>query len=178
MIEKTYEEIKYDLIIKRLQERGVEVVDIAKITLDLQKPYLKDMTLEICMDHVNRVLIKREVQNAVLTGIELDVLAEKGLLSEPLSTILMEDYGLYGVDEILALSIVNVYGSIGLTNFGYVDKLKLGIIKELDTKQEGVVRCNTFLDDLVGGVAAAAAGSIAHKYADTTKVLEAYKKSI
>ena len=59
MIEKTYEEIKYDLIIKRLQERGVEVVDIAKITLDLQKPYLKDMTLEICMDHVNRVLIKR-----------------------------------------------------------------------------------------------------------------------
>ncbi|WIF88773.1 phosphatidylglycerophosphatase A family protein [Acholeplasma laidlawii] len=178
MTEKTYEEIKYDLIIKRLQERGVEVVDIAKITLDLQKPYLKDMTLEICMDHVNRVLIKREVQNAVLTGIELDVLAEKGLLSEPLSTILMEDYGLYGVDEILALSIVNVYGSIGLTNFGYVDKLKLGIIKELDTKQEGVVRCNTFLDDLVGGVAAAAAGSIAHKYADTTKVLEAYKKSI
>lgn len=178
MIEKTYEEIKYDLIIKRLQERGVEVVDIAKITLDLQKPYLKDMTLEICMDHVNRVLIKREVQNAVLTGIELDVLAEKGLLSEPLSTILMEDYGLYGVDEILALSIVNVYGSIGLTNFGYVDKLKLGIIKELDTKQEGVVRCNTFLDDLVGGVAAAAAGSIAHKYANTTKVLEAYKKAI
>lgn len=178
MTEKTYEEIKYDLIIKRLQERGVEVVDIAKITLDLQKPYLKDMTLEICMDHVKRVLIKREVQNAVLTGIELDVLAEKGLLSEPLSTILMEDYGLYGVDEILALSIVNVYGSIGLTNFGYVDKLKLGIIKELDTKQEGVVRCNTFLDDLVGGVAAAAAGSIAHKYADTTKVLEAYKKAI
>jgi len=178
MIEKTYEEIKYDLIIKRLKERGVEVVDIAKITLDLQKPYLKDMTLEICIEHVNRVLIKREVQNAVLTGIELDVLAEKGLLSEPLSTILMEDYGLYGVDEILALSIVNVYGSIGLTNFGYVDKLKLGIIKELDTKQEGVVRCNTFLDDLVGGVAAAAAGSIAHKYANTTKVLEAYKKAI
>lgn len=178
MIEKTYEDIKYDLIIKRLKERGVEVADIAKITLDLQKPYLKDMTLEICIDHVNRVLIKREVQNAVLTGIELDVLAEKGLLSEPLSTILMEDYGLYGVDEILALSIVNVYGSIGLTNFGYVDKLKLGIIKELDTKQEGVVRCNTFLDDLVGGVAAAAAGSIAHKYADTTKVLEAYKKAI
>lgn len=178
MIEKTYEEIKYDLIIRRLKERGVEVADIAKITLDLQKPYLKDMTLEICIDHVNRVLIKREVQNAVLTGIELDVLAEKGLLSEPLSTILMEDYGLYGVDEILALSIVNVYGSIGLTNFGYVDKLKLGIIKELDTKQEGVVRCNTFLDDLVGGVAAAAAGSIAHKYADTTKVLEAYKKAI
>lgn len=48
--------------------------------------------------------------------------------------IFMEDYGLYGVDEILVLFIVNVYGFIGLINFGYVDKLKLGIIKELDMK--------------------------------------------
>lgn len=178
MTEKSYEEIKYDLIIKRLQSRGVEVVDIAKITWELQKPYIKDITLEVCMEHVNRVLVKREVQNAVFTGIELDVLAEQGKLSEPLSTLLMEDYGLYGIDEILALSIVNVYGSIGLTNFGYVDKLKLGIIGELDRKQEGVVRCNTFLDDLVGAVAAAAAGSIAHRFADTSKVLEAYKKAV
>ncbi|HHX76493.1 MAG TPA: phosphatidylglycerophosphatase A [Acholeplasmataceae bacterium] len=177
MSEKSYEDIKYDLIISRLKSRGVEVEDIAKITLELQQQYLKDITLETCVEHVKRVLIKREVQNAVFTGIELDVLAEKGKLSEPLSTLLMEDYGLYGIDEILALSIVNVYGSIGLTNFGYVDKLKLGIIKDLDTKEDGVVRCNTFLDDLVGGIAAAAAGSIAHRFADTSKVLAAYKAS-
>jgi len=177
MSEKSYEDIKYDLIISRLKSRGVEVEDIAKITLELQQQYLKDITLETCVEHVKRVLIKREVQNAVFTGIELDVLAEEGKLSEPLSTLLMEDYGLYGIDEILALSIVNVYGSIGLTNFGYVDKLKLGIIKDLDTKEDGVVRCNTFLDDLVGGIAAAAAGSIAHRFADTSKVLAAYKAS-
>ena len=35
----------------------------------------------------------------------------------------------YGIDEILALSIVNIHGSIALTNFGYADKLKPGIIK-------------------------------------------------
>lgn len=35
MIEKIYEEIKYDFIIKCLKECGVEVVDIVKIILDL-----------------------------------------------------------------------------------------------------------------------------------------------
>lgn len=171
-----FEEMKYDLIVKRLKDRGVELMDIALITLELQKPYVPGITIEICMDHVKRVLVKREIQNAVLTGIELDVLAEQKKLSEPLSTLLLTDFGLYGIDEILALSIVNVYGSIGLTNFGYVDKVKLGIIKKLDTKVEGEMRCNTFLDDLVGAIAAAAASSVAHKYVDLSKVIDAYRE--
>ena len=89
---------------------------------------------------------------------------KKGLLSEPLLSMLLNDYGLYGIDEIMALSIVNVYGSIGFTNFGYVDKLKPGIIGKLDRagKEKGV--CNTFLDDIVGAIAAAAASSIAHRF--------------
>ena len=41
-----------------------------------------------------------------------------------LNDILSEDEPLYGVDEILALSIVSVYGSIGFTNYGYIDKVK------------------------------------------------------
>ncbi len=64
------------------------------------------------------------------------------------------------IDEILAFSIVNLYGSIGFTNYGYLDKVKPGIIKKLDSEEGG--RCNTFLDDLVGAVAAAAAGKLAH----------------
>ena len=40
----------------------------------------------------------------------------KGLIDEPLASILRNDDNLYGIDEILSLSIVNVYGSIGLTN--------------------------------------------------------------
>ena len=44
------------------------------------------------------------------------------------------DEALFGIDEILALSIVNLYGSIGFTNYGYVDKVKPGIIKNLDSK--------------------------------------------
>ena len=154
----------YDIVVKRLLERGVELSEIAQITYDLQKKYIPDLSLEFCLDHVVKVVNKREVQYAVITGLELDVLAEKGLLSEPLASMLLNDYGLYGIDEIMALSIVNVYGSIGFTNFGYVDKLKPGIIGKLDQEGKQPGKCNTFLDDIVGGIAAAAASSIAHRF--------------
>jgi phosphatidylglycerophosphatase A len=52
-----------------------------------------------------------------------------------------------------------------LTNFGYVDKSKLGIIKKLDGLGKAPDVCHTFLDDIVGAIAAAAASSIAHRYA-------------
>jgi phosphatidylglycerophosphatase A len=157
---------KYEIVVERLESRGVVLEDIAQITLDLQIKYIPHLSFEFCLEHVKKVVKKREVQNAILTGLELDILAEKGLLSEPLSSMLLNDYGLYGIDEILAFAIVNVYGSIGFTNFGYVDKLKPGIIDKLDKagKQPGV--CNTFLDDIVGAIAAAAASSIAHRFAD------------
>lgn len=156
---------KYEIVVKKLEERGVLLEDMAQITLDLQKKYLPGLTFELCLEHVKRVVMKREVQNAVLTGLELDILAEKGLLSEPLSSMLMNDYGLYGIDEVLALAIVNVYGSIGFTNFGYVDKTKPGIIGKLDELGKEENKCNTFLDDIVGAIAAAAASSIAHRFA-------------
>lgn len=143
-----------------LEQRGVKIVEIANIVLDLQKKYVEDLTHEECVENVRAVLRKREVQNAVITGIEIDIAAENGHFSDLLSDLLMRDEGLYGIDEILVLSIVNIYGSIGLTNFGYVDKLKPGIIGKLnDSKDEN---CNTFIDDIVGALAAAAASRIAH----------------
>lgn len=156
---------KYKIVKQRLSDRGVELEDIAKITLELQRPYIPNIDLEICLEHVDRVVMKREVQHAALVGIELDELAERDILSEPLKEILMSDYGLFGIDEILALAIVNIYGTIGLTNFGYVDKLKPGIIGELDSDGKAEGRCNTFLDDIVGAIAAAASSSIAHRFA-------------
>ena len=147
-----------------LKERGVELKDIAELVLFLQNQYIKDLTLEECLESVKAVLKKREVQNTIITGIELDMLAEQGKLSQPLNDILMEDEGLYGVDEILALSIVNVFGSIGFTNYGYIDKLKPGIIAKLDSKNGP--SCHTFLDDIVGAIAASAASRIAHSNPD------------
>ena len=100
------------------------------------------------------------MQNAVLTGICLDRLAERDLLDEPVLAFLKDDEPLYGIDEIMALSIVNIYGSIGFTNFGYLDKVKPGIIGEINQNLHAPV--NTFLDDLVSAIAAAAASRIAH----------------
>ena len=155
---------KRNVVVERMAERGVDLESIAQITLDLQSPYIEGLDFASCLDHVERVVRKREVQHAILTGLELDILAENDQLSEPLASIIKNDYGLYGIDEILALAIVNVYGSIGFTNFGYVDKKKMGIIKTLDEEGKSQVKCHTFLDDIVGAIAAAAASSIAHRY--------------
>lgn len=148
-----------DIIVNLLKERGVTIEDMADLVLELQKKYY-DLTREEAIESLNSVLDKREVQNAVLTGITLDKLAEKNLLEEPLLSILKRDEPLYGIDEILALSITNIYGSIGLTNFGYLDKVKLGIIGILNEHKDE--RCNTFIDDLVAAIVAAACSRIAH----------------
>lgn len=153
-----------NIAIKAMEERNVTVLDIAKLVYFLQKDYHPDLQIQECVEHVEGVLRKREVQNAVITGIQLDVLAENDKLEEPLQTIVKTDEGLYGVDEILAFSIVNVYGSIGFTNYGYIDKVKPGILKYLNDKNSGKV--NTFLDDIVGAIAAAAASRLAHRRAN------------
>ncbi|WP_256756709.1 phosphatidylglycerophosphatase A [Cohnella sp. WQ 127256] len=144
-----------------LTKRGVTKEQIGQLVMLLQKDYFPELTLAECVVNVDAVLSKREVQNAVLTGIQLDMLAEEGKLLPPLQNMIANDEGLYGCDEILALSIVNVYGSIGFTNFGYVDKLKPGILRKLNDKNSGEI--HTFLDDIVGAIAASAASRIAHR---------------
>jgi phosphatidylglycerophosphatase A len=149
---------------KWLAERGVTIQDIADLVMYLQKNYHENLQMADCIENVEKVLSKREVQNAILTGIQLDMLAEKKMLEQPLQKIIEVDEGLYGVDEILAFSIVNVYGSIGFTNYGYIDKQKPGILKFLNDKSTGMV--HTFLDDIVGAIAAAASSRLAHRAAN------------
>lgn len=150
-------------VVDLLAERGARVEEIAELVHQIQSPYYNDLAMEQCLDAVNTVLGKREVQHAVLTGLVLDMLTEQGKVPEPLGSIIEKDDFLFGVDEILAVAITNVYGTIGLTNFGYLDKLKPGLIGRLDSAND---RVNTFLDDLVSGIAAAAAARIAHQHGD------------
>ena len=147
-----------------IEERGVTVDDIADLVYYLQSEYHSDLNIDVCKFNVEKVLKKREVQNAIITGIELDKLAEQNKLDEPLQQTIANDEGLYGIDEIIAFSIVNVYGSIGFTNYGYIDKQKPGILKKLNDKSSGQV--HTFLDDIVGAIAAAASSRLAHSLRD------------
>ncbi|RTE09251.1 phosphatidylglycerophosphatase A [Paenibacillus whitsoniae] len=147
-------------MVQLLKKRGVSVDQVAEIVYKLQKPYNAQLAMEDCVDSVLAVLSKREVQYTLYTGIALDEMAEKKLLPEPLQAILEADEPLYGVDETLALGIVHVYGMIGLTSFGFLDKEKIGIIRELNDNRSAV---HVFLDDLVCGLAAAASARIAHQ---------------
>ena len=147
-----------------LEKRGATIEEIAELVYDIQREYVPVLTMEDCLESVEKVLEKREVQNAIFTGLSLDELAEKDMIEEPLATMLKNDDSLYGIDEVLALSVVNIYGSIGLTNFGYLDKIKKGVVGVANSHKGD--RVNTFLDDILASVAAAAAARLAHRARD------------
>lgn len=152
-----------------LKDRGVKIEDISEIVYEMQAPYAQGLTMAECVDSVNAVLEKREIQHALLVGIELDVLAEKKKLSEPLQSIVESDEGLFGIDETIALGAVYGYGSIAVTTFGHLDKHKMGIIERLDTKRGNGI--HTFLDDLVASIAANASSRLAHRLRDREEML-------
>jgi len=146
-----------------LLERGVTLDDIAEAARFLQAGYHVDLRKEELMESIHSVLDKREVQFALMTAVELDKQAERGTyIDKDLLDIVSRDEGLYGVDEVLAYGICNLYGSIALTNFGYIDKKKFGIIDKLNSDGKTPSHCHTFLDDIVGAIAASAASRFAH----------------
>lgn len=150
-----------ELAIKKLEERGITIDDIAIIVKDTQGVY-QDLDIEKCREMVLYIISKRETIYTILTGIAIDEAAEKNMFDEEINKLINDDNGLYGLDEILALSIVNMNGSIALTNFGYLDKLKPGIIGVIDKEGKIGEKCHTFLDDIVCAIAASAASRIAH----------------
>lgn len=164
MMKQVHSRDVWNAAIESLHNRGVKISDVADIVHTMQAPYQKNLAMNVCIESVESVLEKREVQHALLVAIELDVLAEKNLLSEPLQSIIESDEGLFGCDETLALGSVFGYGSIAVTTFGYLDKEKVGIIKQLDKKTGTQV--HTFLDDMVCSIAASASSRLAHRLRD------------
>ncbi|AMS10955.1 phosphatidylglycerophosphatase A [Erysipelothrix rhusiopathiae] len=153
--------IMYDKCVALLKSRGVEISDIIECVVFLQKDYVEDIDSIDIKPIVNSVLNKREVQHALITGINIDISVENNNFGgNYIEDIIHRDEGLYGIDEVLAYGICNLYGSIALTNYGYIDKVKPGIIGTLNEHNNGT--CNTFLDDIVGAIAASAASKLAH----------------
>ena len=151
-----------EICIQLLKERGVEIQDIVECVVFLQEGFHVKVNREEILENIMGILGKREVQHTVMTGIGIDKAVEDNCFrNKEIHDIIKTDAGLYGLDEVLAYSICNLYGSIALTNFGYIDRVKPGIIGELNEVKEGV--CNTYLDDVVGAIAAAAASKHAHK---------------
>ncbi len=149
------------LCVQALKSRGVEIEDIALIAYMQQSRYTPNIDMEVCRESVLKVISLRDIFHHVLLAVELDKMAEKKLFEGPIQDIIEADLGLFGVDEVLGLDVARLYGVIGVTNFGDIDVNKHGIVSKLnqDGKKEGIV--HTFLDDIVGAIAAAASTRVA-----------------
>lgn len=145
-----------------LLERGVEITDIAQIAYNQQSKYNPKTTLKTCIESVEKILSYRDIFHIVQLSVELDRLCEEGKLRSPIQDIIRADLGMFGIDEIFGLEIAKMYGTIGETNFGDIDVNKPGIVKELNERgKPGSSECHTFLDDVVGALAAAASTRVA-----------------
>ena len=55
-----------------------EIQDIADIVYEMQLPYNAELDMAYCVESVESVLEKRELQHAILVGIELDEIGGTG----------------------------------------------------------------------------------------------------
>ncbi|MDY0064600.1 MAG: phosphatidylglycerophosphatase A [Bacilli bacterium] len=144
----------------RLLERGVTLRDIAEIAFKQQSRYNDNISMTMCMESVEKILSFRDIFHIVQLGIEIDRLTEQKAFRSPIQDIMQADLGMFGIDEIFGLDVASNYGTIGQTNFGDIDVNKPGIVKKLnDDGKKG--QCHTFLDDIVGAIAAAASTRVA-----------------
>ncbi|MDR2867450.1 MAG: phosphatidylglycerophosphatase A [Acholeplasmatales bacterium] len=153
-----------DLNIKALKSRGVEIADIAAIAYKQQSKYTPTISYDRCVESVLRLLTYRDIFHYIQLGIEIDRLAEVKAFREPIQSIIEQDLGLFGCDETIGLDIARNYGTIGQTNFGDIDVNKVGIVRDLNEQGKTPGHVHTFLDDIVGALAAAASTRVAQMH--------------
>ena len=147
---------------EKLLERGVTIEEIAKIAYQQQYRYNKDIKMEDCVESVEKILSLRDIFHLLQLGAEIDRLTEERAFRGPIQAIMEYDLGVFGVDEIFGLDIARLYGDIGQTNFGDIDVNKPGVVAKLNEEGKmGSKHCHTFLDDIVGAIAAAASTRVA-----------------
>ena len=151
-----------EMNIQTLKERTVTVKEIAEVAYRQQKKWTDEISRQECIESVEKILSIRDVFHLVQLGAEIDRLTDEGLFQGPILDILKQDLGMFGIDELFGLELAGMYGTIGKTNFGDIDVNKPLIVDRLneDGKHEGGM-CHTFLDDVVGALAAAASTRVA-----------------
>lgn len=156
----------YDYVVTGLKDHNVTFQKMINIIYDLSVEFVPSLTKAECLAALNKVLSRRDVLSNAMVMLNLDKLANQNQLDEPLNSIIGNDAGIFTVDEELAINIAHIYGDIGVTNFGYLDRKKKGIIKELDTNN----KVSTFIDDLVSAIIAASCSYISHHNSGTKEL--------
>ena len=156
--------LAYGYVWNYLNSKGVTEESIGKLAMGLQKKFLPEVPLEKYISATLEISKKWDILNCCMVGIALDKAASNKQLDEPLQTIMDEDLGVFAVDEVLAYyGFATLYGGIGITSAGWLDKEKTGIIAKLDQENNYV---NVFLDDLIVGLVACVSAKIAHDYTE------------
>lgn len=161
-----------EMNVKTLKSRTVTVEEIAEIAFRQQSKWTDDVSMADCIDSVEKILSLRDVFHIVQLGAEIDRLTDIGAFEGPINDILAQDLGMFGIDELFGLELAGMYGTIGKTNFGDIDVNKPLVVDRLngEGKHDGGM-CHTFLDDIVGALAAAASTRVAQM----TNEIEAQK---
>jgi phosphatidylglycerophosphatase A len=151
-----------EMNVKTLKERTVSVEEIAEIAYRQQLKWSDNIALADCVESVEKILSLRDTFHLLQLGAEIDRLTDENAIKGPLLDILKEDLGMFGIDELFGLELAGLYGTIGKTNFGDIDVNKPLVVDRLngEGKHEGGM-CHTFLDDIVGAIAAAASTRVA-----------------
>lgn len=151
---------KTEYINKRFIDLGITELAMAEIVVSEQEKYNPDLTIDMALHAVKRVLAKREVQHALVTALSIDELADKRMLPEPLQSIIDDDNPQYGVDESIALMTSMLYGTISASNWGHLDKNKPGIIGKLNDLQKTGGMTTTMTDDMISMIISSAEGKV------------------
>ncbi len=148
--------------IETLKERTVTVEEIAEVAFRQQSKWSKTISMKDCVDSVEKILSLRDTFHLLQLGAEIDRLTDEKAFKGPIQGILQTDLGMFGIDELFGLELAGMYGTIGKTNFGDIDVNKPLVVDRLneDGKHAGGM-CHTFMDDIVGAVAAAASTRVA-----------------
>ncbi|HQN74705.1 MAG TPA: phosphatidylglycerophosphatase A [Bacillota bacterium] len=148
--------------VEMLNKRGVKLSDIAEIAFRQQSKWNDKISYQECLESVEKILSLRDVFHILQLGAEIDRLTEENAFQGPIQSILASDLGMFGIDELFGIELAGLYGTIGKTNFGDIDVNKPGIVAKLNYDGKGdKPACHTFLDDIVGAVAAAASTRVA-----------------
>ena len=148
--------------IETLKSRGVSVEEIAEVAYMQQSKWSSEISMRDCIDSVEKILSLRDTFHILQLGAEIDRLTEENQFREPIREILHSDLGMFGIDELFGLELAGLYGTIGKTNFGDIDVNKPLIIEKLNNAgKKGKDVCHTFMDDIVGAIAAAASTRVA-----------------
>ena len=153
---------------------GVSLKEMAEIVIDQQSKY-NSYTIPEAISAILKVTSKKEVIHAYQVAFLLDEYAQqaKDVVADEsstfdesdlndLTTTLINDDPLFGIDETIAMSMSGLYGSIATTNYGYLDKAKPGVIGRLNDMGKSGELVTTMIDDVVAATIACAEAYLSH----------------